>query len=113
MNARELDRQIKLRLGVLSLKEKLAILGVLKAFFVKKIDRKVKDIESDKDKGVTLEQSKKRIARKLNKKNLMPDDGVLEEVKGKVLFKDKVAKANETLKTVGLPKTKKKKPVSR
>lgn len=34
-------------------------------------------------------------------------DKSLDKYKGKVLFKDKLEKANETLKKVGLPQTKK------
>jgi hypothetical protein len=46
--------------------------------------------------------------KQLNKSNLpiIRLDRTLEIYKGKVLFKDKVEKANLTLKSVGLPKVK-------
>jgi hypothetical protein len=47
--------------------------------------------------------------KQLNKTNLpvVRLDKSLEKYKGKVLFKEKLEKANETLKNVGLPKVKK------
>ena len=47
--------------------------------------------------------------KQLNKSNtpVVRIDKSLEKYKGKVLFKDKLEKANETLKKVGLPNTKK------
>lgn len=49
----------------------------------------------------------KKIIEKLNKSKLpiVKIDKSLGEYKDKVLFKEKVEKANETLKKVGLPKT--------
>jgi len=48
-------------------------------------------------------------ARELNKSKLpvVRIDKSLEKYKDKVLFKDKLDKANDMLKTVGLPKTRK------
>jgi len=48
-------------------------------------------------------------AKELNKNKLpvIRIDKSLEKYKDKVLFKDKLDKANEMLKTVGLPKTRK------
>ena len=49
------------------------------------------------------------ITRQLNKSNLpiVRQDKSLEKYRDKVLFKDKLEKANETLRKVGVPKTKK------
>ncbi|MGI8639445.1 MAG: hypothetical protein ACR2MG_05765 [Pyrinomonadaceae bacterium] len=50
--------------------------------------------------------------KELNKSKLpiVKIDKSLDKYKDKVLFKEKVDKANETLKNVGLPKTVKKQP---
>jgi len=42
-----------------------------------------------------------------NKSPIVRMDKSLEKYKDKVLFKDKLDKANEMLKTIGLPKTRK------